>query len=104
MSDIDGTTIRVGGDLAAAGSWLNQRADICSEELARLRGQLAPLQESWTESQAAEYYQALQQQWNVAADGLFGPEGVLGQIAQAMNVNWGNYSEAEWANTRSWQH
>jgi len=104
MSDIGNTTIRVGGDLASAGAWLNQRADVCADELARLRGQLAPLQESWNESRAADYYQGLQQQWNVAADGLFGPDGVLGQIARAMNVTWGNYADAEWANVQTWQH
>jgi hypothetical protein len=35
---------------------------------------------------------------------LLGPDGVLGQIAHAMNVNWGNYTEAEWANISGWKH
>jgi uncharacterized protein YukE len=104
MPDIDGTPIYVGADLQNAGTWLNSEAATCSEELARLKAQLAPLQEAWTLSQAADYYQGLQQEWNIAAEGLFGPDGVLGQIAQAMNVNWGNYSDAEWSNIRTWQH
>lgn len=28
----------------------------------------------------------------MGADGLFGPDGVLGRIAHAMNVNWNNYT------------
>jgi hypothetical protein len=45
-----------------------------------------------------------QQEWNVAAEGLFGPNGILGEIAQAMNVNWGNYTDAEWSNIKTWRH
>jgi uncharacterized protein YukE len=104
MSEIDSTPIYVGAGLAGVGAWLNGQASTCAAELADLRARLAPLQDAWMQSQAADYYQGLQQNWNIAAEGLFGPEGVLGQIAQAMNVNWGNYAEAEWANIRTWQH
>lgn len=104
MSGIDDIPIHVGTDLQNAGVWLNTQASTCAEELARLRSQLAPLQEAWTVSKAADYYQGLQQEWNIAAEGLFGPGGVLGQIAHAMNVNWNNYSDAEWSNMRTWQH
>lgn len=104
MADIDGTPIYVGADLQNAGTWLNAQADSCAEDLARLKAQLAPLVEAWTLSTAADYYQGLQQEWNIAADGLFGPDGVLGQIAKAMHVNWGNYTDAEWSNIKTWQH
>lgn len=104
MADIDGTPIYVANELSGAGAWLNTQATTCSDDLARLKAQLAPLAEAWTQSQAAGYYQGLQQEWNIAAEGLFGPDGVLGQIAHAMNVNWGNYSDAEWSNIKTWQH
>lgn len=104
MPDIDGTPIYVGTDLQNAGTWLNAQATSCADDLARLKSQLAPLVEAWTQSKAADYYQGLQQEWNIAAEGLFGPDGVLGQIAQAMHVNWGNYSDAEWSNIKTWQH
>src|SRR3981081_3993300 len=104
MPNIDGTPIWVGEGLSGAGAWLNGQATTASDDLATLKAQLAPLQEAWTQSQAASYYQGLQQEWNIAAEGLFGPDGVLGQIAHAMNVNWGNYSDAEWSNISTWKH
>ena len=59
-------------------------------------------QESWTGA-AQSYYAGLQTEWNIAADGLFGPNGVLGIIAQTMNLNWNNYTECEWANVQAWK-
>jgi len=99
---VDSTPIAVPADLEGAGAWLNAQADAISEELAALARRLAPLQETWT-GQAAADYQELQARWNIAANGLFGPDGVLGRIAATMGVNWNNYSQAEWANTRTWQ-
>lgn len=103
MSNIDGTSIYVGEGLGAAGTWLNTRAGAISDDLVQLKGKLAPLAESWTQSQASTYYQDLQMQWDIAAEGLFGPDGVLGRIAHAMNVNWNNYSDAEWSNMSTWK-
>ncbi|GLY80029.1 WXG100 family type VII secretion target [Actinoallomurus iriomotensis] len=104
MADIDGSDIYVGEGLGAAGGVINARAGQIAGELEALKSKLAPLQDAWNKSQAADYYQGLQQEWNIAAEGLFGPEGVLGEIAQAMNVNWGNYTDAEWANIQTWKH
>ncbi|GLZ16201.1 hypothetical protein Acsp04_64360 [Actinomadura sp. NBRC 104425] len=104
MADVDGTQIYVGEGLATAGGWLNGRAAEIEGQLETLLTKLAPLADAWTKSQAATYYQDMQLQWNISAEGLFGPDGVLGQIAHAMNVNWGNYADAEWANIRSWKH
>lgn len=104
MTNVEGTPIYVGEGLSAAGTWLNSEAQQAADELNRLRQQLAPLAEAWSQSKAADYYQGLQEEWNLAADGLFGPDGVLGKIAHAMHVNWGNYSEAEWANISTWRH
>ncbi|WP_405426173.1 WXG100 family type VII secretion target [Streptomyces erythrochromogenes] len=103
MVDVDGTPIYVGEGLAAAGGWLNARAGEVSGELQGLKSQLIPLADSWRESHAATYYQDMQDEWDLAANGLFGPDGVLGRIAHAMNVNWNNYSDAEWSNMSTWR-
>lgn len=106
MSDnIDGTPILVGDDLAGAGAHINDVAGHIADELHKLNVQLAPIAETWT-GPAASYYQPLQDEWTMAAKGLFGTEaegGVLGDIAAAMHVAWGNYSEAEWANVSTWR-
>lgn len=104
MPDVDGTQIYVGEGLGAAGGRLNGLAAEIADRLESLKNRLAPLQDAWTQSQAASYYQGLQQEWNIAAEGLLGPDGVLGQIAHAMNVNWGNYTDAEWSNVQTWKH
>ncbi|MFI7354878.1 WXG100 family type VII secretion target [Streptomyces avidinii] len=103
MADVDGTPIYVGEGLAAAGGWLNARAGEVSGELQGLKSQLIPLADSWRESHAATYYQDMQNEWDLAANGLFGPDGVLGRIAHAMHVNWNNYSDAEWSNMSTWR-
>ncbi|MEU6310634.1 WXG100 family type VII secretion target [Streptomyces sp. NPDC047014] len=103
MADVDGTPIYVGEGLAAAGGWLNERAGEVSGELQGLKSQLIPLADSWRESHAATYYQDMQNEWDLAANGLFGPDGVLGRIAHAMHVNWNNYSDAEWSNMSTWR-
>lgn len=101
MESLDGTPIAVPADLEAAGNYINGQASAIADELAALAQQLEPLQGTWT-GQAATYYEGLQQEWNISAAGLFSPDGVLGQIANAMNVNWGNYSDAEASNVRTW--
>lgn len=102
MAISDSTPIAVPADLEGAGAYINGMASAISDELSSLWNQLSPLQGTWTGS-AATYYQGLQEEWNTAAAGLFAPDGVLGQIANAMNVNWGNYSDAEADNTKTWQ-
>ncbi|WP_436531104.1 WXG100 family type VII secretion target [Actinoplanes sp. HUAS TT8] len=104
MSGIDDTPIYVGEGLEAAGGWLNGQSHTAADELHKLRTLLAPLQDAWTKSSAAEYFQGLQHEWDIAAVGLFGPDGVLGEIAHVMNVNWTNYVDAETANIETWRH
>ncbi|MEV5753690.1 WXG100 family type VII secretion target [Actinoallomurus sp. NPDC052308] len=101
---IDGTQIRVSDMLSNAGATINAKAAAIADELARLKSKLVPLQEDWQQSQASTFYQDMQNEWDIAANGLFGPDGVLGRIAHAMNVNWNNYSEAEWSNVSTWKH
>lgn len=104
QSSIDGTQIRVSDMLSNAGATINAKAAAIADELARLKSKLVPLQEDWQQSQASTFYQDMQNEWDIAANGLFGPDGVLGRIAHAMNVNWNNYSEAEWSNVSTWKH
>lgn len=99
-----GSSIYVNEGLSGAGNAINAMAGTMAEELHLLKGKLGPLQAEWSESQAATYYQDMQNEWDIAANGLFGPDGVLGRIANAMNVNWGNYSDAEWSNVATWRH
>jgi len=102
VPNIDTSTIMVQDELSGAGAYINGQALTISDELNALKQQLAPLQDFWT-GQAAALYESYQQEWNAAALGLFGPDGVLGAIARAMNVTWGNYSDCEWANVQTWQ-
>jgi uncharacterized protein YukE len=102
---IDNASLLVGDGLADAGPNINGTAQGISDELNTLIGLLTPLQDYWT-GNAAALYESYQEEWNAAAAGLFGgegTEGVLGAIAQAMNVAYGNYSDAEWANIQTWQ-
>ncbi len=102
MADIASTNIAVPLDLEGAGAYINGQAAAITAELDALIKILAPLQDTWN-GDASGYYTGLQMEWNTAAEGLFGPTGVLGQIANAMNVTWANYSDAEFANVRTWQ-
>jgi len=98
-----GARIAVPSELQGAGTFINGIAAAIEGELSALKSLLAPLQDTWTGA-AQAYYQGLQNEWNVAADGLFGPTGVLGQVAQTMNLNWNNYTDTESANVKTWQH
>jgi WXG100 family type VII secretion target len=102
MPDVAGTPLSVPTDLQTAGTQLNSQAQGIVDQLDALKAQLAPLADTWV-GPAASYYQPLQAEWNMAAEGLFGPTGVLGQIANALNLAWNNYSECEWANVKGWQ-
>ncbi|MEU9407525.1 WXG100 family type VII secretion target [Streptomyces sp. NPDC048281] len=104
QSSIDAASIFVSEGLAGAGKEMNRQAEVMVEELNTLKKKLIPLVESWRRSEASTYFQDMQNEWDIAANGLFGPDGVLGRIAHAMDVNWGNYAEAEWSNVRTWKH
>ncbi|MEV6948848.1 WXG100 family type VII secretion target [Streptomyces sp. NPDC051172] len=103
--NVDGANLMVKPDLASAGTHINSCAQTMADELAALVNKLQPVLGGgdWS-GQAQQYFDGLESEWNYAANGLFGPDGVLGQIANAMQVNWNNYSEAEYSNTSTWQH
>ncbi|WUH90760.1 WXG100 family type VII secretion target [Streptomyces sp. NBC_00433] len=104
MPDIEGTPIRVGRDLEGAGAYLNGQAAHIMGELSALKTRIQSLIDTWN-AQSATEYQGRMHEWDMAAVGLFGSEeedGVLGEIAHAMRVNWGNYVGAEEANIRTW--
>ncbi|GAA1274279.1 hypothetical protein GCM10009665_72270 [Kitasatospora nipponensis] len=100
----DSTSILVHSQLGEVGPRIHASAEEIIAELQRLVQLLAPLKDSWNSSEAAADYEILQQEWNTAAEGLFGPGGVLGNVAAVMNVNFVNYSDAEWANVSTWRH
>jgi len=105
MVDFGSSQILVGSGLEPAGANLNAQAATIMGELETLRSTLSPLADTWV-AQASTYYQDAMLQWDTAAIGLFGDQGeggVLGTIANAMNVNWGNYTDAEEANIKTWQ-
>jgi hypothetical protein len=67
-------------------------ADV-ADRLAGLRSELAPTRALWT-GDGADLCPA--DEWTIAADGLFGPDGVLGQISRAMNTDWPALPDAGW--------
>ncbi|MER5455601.1 MULTISPECIES: WXG100 family type VII secretion target [unclassified Micromonospora] len=102
MTDSMGSRIRVPPELEFAGARLKSTADELVDMLATLKAKLVPLEESWV-GEAREEYVGLQGQWNAGANGLFGVDGALGDIANAANLAWNNYSEAEFSNLRTWR-
>jgi uncharacterized protein YukE len=100
----DATSILVHAQLGEVGPHIHASAEEIIGELNRLIQLLEPLKDTWNTSQAQADYEILQQEWNTAAAGLFGPDGVLGNVAAVMNVNFANYSDAEWANVSTWRH
>ncbi|MFB7504397.1 MULTISPECIES: WXG100 family type VII secretion target [Streptomyces] len=105
MPDFEGTTVYVGEGLEAAGRNINGWAELIIGELHRLRSNLQPLIDTWN-AQASTAYQDRMHEWDVAAVNLFGDEadsGILGTIATAMDVNYGNYVAAEDANLKTWR-
>ncbi|MFE7751936.1 WXG100 family type VII secretion target [Streptomyces sp. NPDC057428] len=104
MPDIESTPIRVGVELEGVGPYLNGQAAHIMGELHALRNRIQSLIDTWN-AQSATRYQERVHEWDMAAVGLFGSEGeggVLGEIAAAMRVNWGNYVGAEEANIKTW--
>jgi uncharacterized protein YukE len=81
--------ILVATELEGVGTYLIGQATEISDELNQLASYLNQLEVIW-QGAASGYYQGLQAEWNIAAQGLFGPDGVLGEIAHAMNVTWAN--------------
>jgi len=110
VSDVTSAQIKVGAQLSGAGSYVNGIATQLSEELDALRSALAPLQDSWNQSQAATMYQDDMDLWNMSALALFGTsdgtyqagQGVLGAIAVLLDTNNNNYVDAESSNVKTW--
>ncbi|WFE48817.1 WXG100 family type VII secretion target [Micromonospora sp. CA-249363] len=101
MTDPTGSNLRVPPELESAGSRMASYAETIESQLIALRNKLDPLKDYW-QGPAQSYYQDLQHEWNVAADGLLGPNGVCGEIASSLNLAWNNYTDCEWANVKTW--
>jgi|SRR3954469_24206597 uncharacterized protein YukE len=94
--------LRVPLELEGAGRDMSGYAQALDDYLKALRGKLEPLKEHW-QGPAKEYYHELQEEWDAAANGLLGPDGVCGEIASALNLAWNNYTDCEWANVQGWK-
>lgn len=99
MSYSDGMPILVHPDLAGVGNTIRASADTIWAELAALRVDVDNILAHW-KGGANKYFVDLKAEWDFAANGLFND--VLGQVAHAMDVNWNNYVETEFANVRTW--
>jgi len=97
-----GDHLRVPPELEAAGGRMASYAATIDGQLSALRTKLDPLKDHW-QGPAQSYYEELQVEWNVAAEGLLGPNGVCGDIASALNLAWNNYTDCEWANVKTWR-
>lgn len=102
MTDPTSGNLRVPPELEDAGSKMSGYASTIEGQLNALKSKLDPLKDHW-QGPAQSYYQELQAEWNAAADGLLGPDGVCGDIASALNLAWNNYTDCEWANVKTWQ-
>ena len=105
MGFTEAIPILVQDELESAGPAVSARAAALSDQLTSLQNYIqANIPETWT-GRSSHGYQHYQQLWHTAAHGLFDPQdGVLGQIASALNVIWLNYAASETANTVTWQH
>jgi len=122
VPDIGSIPLWVANELSTAGQTVRNTAIQLTQDLQDLRNQLAPLAESW-DSDSHNYYDELERLWDQASQRLFGTsgaataspgttdqgqvlaqEGVLGEIAHALDVTWDNYVLTEGANTHIWQH
>jgi uncharacterized protein YukE len=102
MADVYNTHIQIPETLEGAGPFMQGISEVVVGELATLKGKLATLPETWSGS-THTYFEDQYTAWHVASDGLFGPEGVMGMIAHALNVNYDNYTEAELASGHTWK-
>jgi hypothetical protein len=107
MASIEDSNLAVPTQLGDAGPYVRKVAGIVTGQLNTLAGQLKPLETTWT-GDAYTYFNGLEQEWNAAAQGLFGDgvsyPGILGDIAHRLDVAWYNYCVAQQANTKMWLH
>jgi WXG100 family type VII secretion target len=90
-------------ELEDFGAYLNAGASEIADKLQQLASYLDDLDAVWQNS-ASGYFCGLQHEWNIAVEGLFGPGGVLSEIARAMNIGWASYSDAGWSKAHTRKH
>jgi WXG100 family type VII secretion target len=100
MPDVENSLLQVPAELEQYGGKLLAIAQNIDEKLIKLRQQLAPVADMWI-SDAANQYQTVQHEWNVAANDFMTAEGTLGHIAHLSNTNWNNYVDAEGTNVKN---
>nr|WP_221382688.1 hypothetical protein [Actinoplanes polyasparticus] len=72
-----------------------ESATMIAGSLAVLRRHLLPTRELWDGDRVSVLGPAVE--WTIAADGLLGPDGVLGQISRAIAVTWPELPGTGWA-------
>ena len=100
--DVTTTPIMVSTDMEAQGGILLGKAEDIDQMLAELLTRLRAIEDFW-ESPASREFVPFFNNWNSAASEMFGPGGVLGQVANVLNVAWNNYTECEFSNVKTWQ-
>jgi WXG100 family type VII secretion target len=98
MSTDSGHILVTFGAIAGAEADTASTSAALNQQLADLRGYLAPLVASW-DGVARDAYQRYQNEWNQALTEL---NGVLSQVSAALGVAHDNYQQAEQANTSMW--
>jgi hypothetical protein len=93
MITIPSVTPAAFDDAEGIGTIINGIATRVTAQLAQLKRLLGPLEDVCIEP---GFHLGVRDEWNIAADGLFGRTGVVGFIAGAMNISWADYSDAAW--------
>ena len=102
--DVDGVPIFVSDDIPTTTAQLRAQADNAFTESQNLRAYLDGFSDAWQFSGAAALYEDLRLQWDQSARALFGEDGLMGAITNALDVSYRNYVDAEHNNHQTWQH
>ena len=106
MPDIASSNLQVPAELEDAGNHVRTISTALSAELEMLKRELAPLADTW-KGEANTYFTGLEQEWNLAAAGLWGDgsgsTGLLPFIARALDTIYTNYATAETSNMTTWR-
>ena len=93
MIGVAGGTATDGGATDDGGAAINGIAREVAAELAALRRMLEPLHEACDGTLLDPGATA---EWSMAAAGIFGPTGVLGFVAGALDLDWSEVDQAGW--------
>lgn len=81
-------------DLTDVGQTIDALAGDIARRLAALRRELEPARGLWAGTRVDLDPVA---EWTLAADGILGPDGILGLISGAIRYEWPGYAGAGWS-------